>query len=90
MASSVLDQDAAHGLGGRSEEMTAVLPVRRLLGVHQAEVGLVDQGGRLQRLAGPLPGQLVGRQTAEFVVDQRQELLGGVRVARLDCRQDPG
>ena len=47
------------------------------LAVHQPQVGLVDQGGGLQRLAGLLLGQLLGRQLAQLVVDQRQELLGG-------------
>ena len=49
----------------------------------QPQVGLVDQGRRLQRLAGLLLGHPRGRQLAQLVVDQRQELLGGVRVALL-------
>ena len=36
------------------------------------------------------PGQWPGGQVAQFVVHQRQELLGGVRVALLDGRQDAG
>ena len=56
----------------------------------QPQVGLVDQGRGLERLAGLLLGQLLGRQLAQLVVDQRQELLGGVRVALLDGRQDAG
>ena len=41
----------------------------------QPQVRLVDQGRGLQRLAGLLLGQLLRRQLAQFVVDQRQELL---------------
>ena len=56
--------------------------------VHQPQVRLVDQGGGLERLARLLLGQLLGRQLAQLVVDQRQQLLGGVRVALLDGGQD--
>ena len=54
----------------------------------QPQVGLVDQGRGLERLPGLLAGQLLCGQLAEFVVDQRQELPGGVRVALLDRRED--
>ena len=58
--------------------------------VHQPQVRLVDQGRGLERLAGLLLGQLLRRQPAQLVVDQRQELLGGVGVALLDRREDAG
>jgi hypothetical protein len=48
---------------------------------YQPTEGFVDEGGRLQRLAGPHLGQFLGRQLAQLLVDQRQELLGSVRVA---------
>jgi hypothetical protein len=44
----------------------------------------MDQGRGLERLPGLFVGQLLGSQAAQLVVDQRQELLGGVRVALLD------
>ena len=50
----------------------------------------MDQGRRLERLAGPLVGQLLGRQLAQLVVDQRQQLGGRVRVALLDGVQQSG
>ena len=50
----------------------------------------MDQGRGLERLARLLLGQLLRRQLAQLVVDQRQELLGGVRVALLDRGQDAG
>ena len=70
-ASRVLDQDAAHRLGGGTEEMRSVLP-RQLLAVDQAEVGLVDQGGRLQGLAGALTGHLRASEPSELGVQDRQ------------------
>ena len=54
----------------------------------QPEVRLVDQGRRLERLARLLLGQLRCGQLAQLVVDQRQELLGGLGVAVLDGRED--
>src|SRR5262249_28510735 len=57
---------------------------------HQPQVRLVHQRGRLQGLAGLFVGQLVGRELAQLVVDQRQELRGGLRVALLDGGQDAG
>ena len=50
----------------------------------------MDQGRGLQRLARLLLGQPLGRELAQLVVDQRQELLRGVRVALLDGGQDAG
>ena len=41
----------------------------------------MDEGRRIKRLTGILQGQLLRGQPAQFVVDQRQELVGGVRIA---------
>ena len=48
----------------------------------------MNQRGGLKRLAGLLLSHLLGGQLAQLVIDQRQELLGGVRVALLDGGQD--
>jgi hypothetical protein len=40
----------------------------------------------LQGLAGLLVGKFLGRQLAQLIVNQRQQLLRGVRVALLDGR----
>jgi hypothetical protein len=44
----------------------------------------------LERLTGLLLGQTLRRQAAQVVVDQGQQLLGGVGIALLDGRQNPG
>jgi hypothetical protein len=44
----------------------------------------MDQGRGLQRLAGLFLSESLGREFAEFLVDERQELLGGVGIASLD------
>ena len=82
------DEDATHRLGGSGEEVAAVVPALRPIHIHQAEVSLVNQSRGLERLAGLLLGQPLRRQLPQLVVDQRQELLGGLWVALLDGRQD--
>jgi hypothetical protein len=47
----------------------------------------MDHVGRLKRLPRLLQREFLGRQPAQLVVDQRQELLGSVRVALLDAGQ---
>ena len=59
-----------------------------LLVVNQPQIRLVDQGRGLERLAGLLVRQFVRREFAQFLVDQRQELAGRVRVTPLDGVQD--
>ena len=59
-----LDEEAAHRLGRGAEEVAAAVPVGVGLAAYQPQVGLVDQGGRLQGLAGFLPGQFLGGQFA--------------------------
>ena len=68
--------------------MAAAAPLLGLLDIDQAQVGLVDQGGGLERLPRFLVGQLLGGQLAQLVIDQRQQLRGGVGVALLDGGQD--
>jgi hypothetical protein len=70
--------------------MAAAIPVLPFAVADQAEVRLVDQGRGLQRLPRFLVGQPLGRQLPQFVIDQRQELAGGVPVARLDGREGGG
>ena len=48
----------------------------------------MHQRRRLQRLPRFLLGQFLGRQFPQFVVHQRQQLLGGRRIAGFDLRQD--
>jgi hypothetical protein len=88
LAPGAFDEDAAHRLSGRSEEVPAAVPVQILTPADQAQVGFVDQGGRLKCFIGLLVGELRRRQLAQLVVDQRQQLLGGVRIARRGGRQD--
>src|SRR5262249_35790922 len=67
-ASGTLDQNTPHGLGSGREKVS--LPVKTLL-ADQTQISFVDQRGRLQRLPRRLKGELLGRQSAQLVIDQR-------------------
>jgi len=55
--------------------MGAAVPARVVL-PDESDVRLVDQGGRLEGLAGRLAREPPSRQQAQLAVDQWQELLG--------------
>ena len=80
-APGLIDQDAAHRLSGSGEKMAPAGPVLSLLSVHQPHIGFMDQGSRLNRSASFLVGQSSRRQLTQLEIDQRQELLGNVRVS---------
>jgi hypothetical protein len=86
----VLDKDPPHRFGGGAKKMPAAVPelrfaVRR---TDQSQIRLVHQSSRLQRLPRFLLRQSRGGQFAELVVDKRQQLLCGLRIARLDLTQN--
>src|SRR5262249_25422231 len=76
--------------GGGGEEVPPAVPVLRLVPVHKPDVGFVDQGRGLEGLADLLVGHLLGRQPPQLVIDERQELLGGVLIALLQGPEDAG
>src|SRR5262245_34520176 len=87
LAPGVLDEDAAHGLCGRSEEVAAAIPLLCPLLIDQAKIRLMDQCSCLQGLPGLFLGHPLGSQFAQFIIDQRQQLLSGVPIALLDGAQ---
>ena len=88
LAASVFDQDPAHRLRGRGEEVGAAVPLRLGIFADEPEIGLVHQIGRLEGLPRGLASEPLGGQLAQFLVDQGQELLGCLQVALLDRRED--
>mgnify|MGYP000119666982 CR=1 FL=1 len=80
MASGVVDKDPPDRLGGDREEMGPVVPLSPLL-VHEFEVGLVHQGGCLQRMIAAFLSHLQLGRSPQLLVHQRQQLLGGLPVA---------
>src|SRR5439155_22390231 len=59
-----------------------------LLAVQQAQIVLVHQSRRLQGLPRSFLGQFLRCQLAQLLINEGQELAGGVGVALLDGRQD--
>ena len=84
VATSMIDQYAPHHLGRNREEMGAILPLHALV-VHQAHVGFVHQGGRLERVAAALALHIAVSQAAEFVIHD-----GGQAVERALVSIAPG
>jgi hypothetical protein len=86
----VIDEDSPHGFGGGAKEMTTAVPGGlSLFRAEQAEPGLVDQGGRLQCLSGPIVGHLCGRQSAQLLVQQRQQVLRRLGLTPLNTIEQP-
>jgi hypothetical protein len=54
-------------VGGHREESNPVVPLGLVLG-GEPEIGLVHQGGRLERVVGPLAAQTAGGEAAEFLI----------------------
>lgn len=88
-AAGLVDEDAAHALGGGGEKMGAVGPARLLIAA-EAEPDLVDECGRLQGLAGGFAGHLGGGEAAQLVINEREELGGGLRITLIDTLENVG
>ena len=63
----VVHQDPPHQARGHAEKLGAVPPVDLTL-IDQAEVGLVDERGGLQGMAGTLAAQKLARKATQLVV----------------------
>ena len=85
----LIDDDPPHGFGRGGEEVAAAVPVL-WPPADQAEAGLMNQGGGLERLPRLHRPETDGGQLPEFVVDEREQLLRGPGVALVDGRQDAG
>ena len=81
------DEDAAHGLSRRAKEVSAILK-RRCLIAAQPQPGFMDEGRGLKCLSGDFVRHSPGRQTAKLFIDERQEFLGGFRIALFQPTQN--
>jgi hypothetical protein len=76
----MVHQDAPHRLGREREEVRAVAQADAGR-VHQPDVRLVDQGRRLERVVRALAAEVLLGEGAQPVVDERQQVLRGLRVS---------
>jgi hypothetical protein len=83
LAAGRFDEDAAHGL--RRDRKKVSTPFELRIPVPgQPEPSLVDEGGGLERVTGCLLRHFVGGDPAQFVVYQRQQLVGRLGIASLN------
>ena len=76
-------------LAATPQELGAVAPVDPPL-VHQPEVGLVDQGGGLEGVAGGFPAQVGRCKTVQLLVQHREHLVEALLVAAAPVQQPLG
>lgn len=82
-AAGAFYENPAHRFGGGTEKVGAVLP-RLLIGGDQAEPGFMYEGGGLKSVAGRFVRHSVGREFAQFVVDERKQFISGFGLTALD------
>ncbi len=85
----VIDQYATHGLRGGAVEVDAIVEMS-LAGAGQAEIGFVNERGRLERVILALAKHIVIGQLPQLAVDERHELLERVRVALVPSSEREG
>jgi hypothetical protein len=76
-AAGGLDEDAPHDLGRGGEEVPAAI---ELLVAHQPQIGFADQGGGVEGVAGGFRGHARGRELAQLVVDEGEQVGGRLAV----------
>ncbi len=74
--SCAVNQDLAHQTRSHSEEMRAILPVRRFLPDH-AQVRFMNQSCTLKALPGGFTTKMTSRQAPQLVIHERDQLFQG-------------
>src|SRR5271165_5993152 len=70
LAPCMFDQNAPHQLGRDGKKVRPILPLHALV-VHQAHIGLIDQGCSLQQVSRTLALHVMACQAVEFLIDDR-------------------
>jgi hypothetical protein len=81
----MIDEDSTHHLRRHCEELFAILPAGILLA--QAEVGFMNEAGRLKSETGLFAPQTALRPPMKLRVDERKELVPGYAPPRILLRQ---
>jgi hypothetical protein len=72
----MVDQNAPHQLGSNPIELSAALPMGRML-ANQLEISFMNQSSGLKSMARPLAPHIPAGQPFELVIDQGNELFVG-------------
>src|SRR5262249_4001550 len=88
MRAGMIDQNLTHQAGGHAEKVGAALPLGHLL-VNQANVSLVQQGRRLERVIETLTSEIAGREMAQLLVHKRYQLVQSISIALFPVDQQP-
>jgi hypothetical protein len=80
LAPGLVNEDAPHGLGGRSEEMGASAPVLTIR-TCEFQPCFMHQRSGLQGLARRFMGHLLRREFAQFLINQWQQFVRGSGIA---------
>jgi len=76
----MIHENPAHHLCGDTKEVSAIPPISMPL-VNQPQVDLVNQGRWLKGVPNPFTSQLPCGNSTQLRVDERKQLVEGVRVA---------
>lgn len=83
-----INQDTPHAFGRSGEKLRAILP-KRLRVPSESQPRLMHERGRLQRLPRGFARHFRRRELAQFVIHERQNLIGRLRVARPGALEQP-
>ena len=88
LAAGAVDENPAHGLGSGAEEVSSVLPSPGFAA--DAKPGFVDEGGGLKRVAGRFASHLLRGDSAQFLVNEGEELISGYAAFAADPIEEEG
>jgi hypothetical protein len=77
----MIHENAAHELGGDAEKLRPVLPLDAGL-IHHPQIRFMHESGGLKGMVASLPLQVLAGETAQFLVNQRHQLLGRFLITR--------
>ena len=83
----MIDQNLTHQSCGHAEEMGTILR-RRVSASHQSQIGLVHEGGRLQRVTRLFLAQTCAGHPPQFVVHEWEQPLQSLRIPCLPPLQE--
>ena len=80
----MVDEHPSHRLGGSGKKVAPIGEYTASRGTNEPQIGLVNQGRGVQRVARCLIRDVTSRELAQLVVHDRQKLRRGLRIAIVD------